>query len=148
MHAELNSLMKRDVFRPVVQTPKVVKLVGYKWVFVQNRNENNEIIRYKAWLVAQGLSYRPGIDYEETYSPVMNVITFRFLISLAISERLDMGLMNVITSYLYGSIDNDMYIKIPEGFKLPEANNSKHCNMCSIKLQRSLYRFKQSGHMW
>ena len=48
MQAELNSLMKRDIFGPVVQTPKGVKPVGYKWVFVLKHNENNEIIRYKA----------------------------------------------------------------------------------------------------
>ena len=48
--------MKRDVFGPVVQTPKGVKPVGYKWVFVRKLNENNEIIRYKARLVAQGFS--------------------------------------------------------------------------------------------
>ena len=47
MQAELNLLMKRDVFGHVVQTPKGVKSVGYKWVFVRKRNENNEIIRYK-----------------------------------------------------------------------------------------------------
>ena len=56
MQAELNSLMRREVFRPVVQKPKGVKPIGYKWVFVQKRNENNEIIRYKAQLVAQGFS--------------------------------------------------------------------------------------------
>ncbi|RVW44228.1 Copia protein [Vitis vinifera] len=64
------------------------------------RNEKNEIIRYKAQLVAQGFSQRPGIDYEETYSPIMDAITFRFLISLAVSEGLDMHLMDVITAYL------------------------------------------------
>ena len=48
MQAELNSLTKREVFEPVVQTPEDVKLVGYKQVFVRKRNENNEIIRYKA----------------------------------------------------------------------------------------------------
>ena len=125
--------MKRDVFGPVVQTPKGVKPVRYKWVFVQKRNENNEIIRYKARLVAQGFSQRPGIDYEETYSP--DVITFHFLISLAISEGVDMRLIDVIIAYLYGSIDNEIYMKIPEGFKLPETNNIKPRNMCSIKLQ-------------
>ena len=52
----------------------------------------------------------------------MDAITFRFLISLAIFEGLDMCVMDVITAYLYGSIDNDIYIKILEGFKLPEAN--------------------------
>ena len=64
--------------------------VGYKWVFVRKRNEKNEIIRYKARLVAQGFLQRPGIDYEETYAPVMNAITFRFLISLVAKENLDM----------------------------------------------------------
>ena len=65
----------------------------------------------------------------------MDAITFRFLISLAMSERLDMHLIDVIATYLYGSIDNDIYMKIPEGFKLSETNNTKPCNMCLIKLQ-------------
>ena len=56
MQAELNSLMKQDVFGPVFKTLKCVKPVRYKWIFVQKRNENNEIIRYKARLVAQGFS--------------------------------------------------------------------------------------------
>ena len=55
--------------------------------------------------------------------------------------------MDVITSYLYGSIDNDIYMKITERFKLFEANNTKSRNMCSIKYQRSLYELKQSGRM-
>ena len=78
----------------------------------------------------------------------MDAITFRFLIILAVFEGLDMHLMDVIATYLYGSIDNDIYMKIPKGFKLPEANNTKPRNMCSIKLQCSLYELKQSGHMW
>uniref|UniRef100_A0A2N9FK49 Reverse transcriptase Ty1/copia-type domain-containing protein n=1 Tax=Fagus sylvatica TaxID=28930 RepID=A0A2N9FK49_FAGSY len=132
----------------IVQTPEGVMPVGYKWVFVRKRNEKNEIIRYKARLVAQGFSQRPGIDYEETYSPVMDAITFRFLISLVVTENLDMRLMDVVTAYLYGSLDNDIYMKIPEGYKMPEAYNSKSRNMYSIKLQRSLYGLKQSGRMW
>ena len=83
---ELRSLAKREVFGSVVQTPTNIQPVGYRWVFVQKRNENNEIVRYKAHLVAQGFSQRPGIDYEETYSPVMDAITFRYLIILAVSE--------------------------------------------------------------
>ena len=73
-------------------------------------------MRYKARLVAQGFSQRPGIDYEETYSPVMDAITFRYLISLAVSENLEMHLMDVVTAYLYGSLDNDIYMRVPEGF--------------------------------
>ena len=59
-----------------------------------------------------------------------------------------MLLMNIFTTYLYGSIDNDIYMKIPKGFKLPKANCTKPRNMYSIKLQRSLYGLKQSGRMW
>ena len=65
----------------------------------------------------------------------MDAIIFRFLISLTVLEGLDIRLMDVITAYLYGSMDNDIYMKIPEGFKLPEANNTKPRSMYSIKLQ-------------
>ena len=105
-------------------------------------------MRYKARLLAQGFSQRPGINYEETYSPVINAITFLFLISLAVSEGLNIRLMDFITTYLYGSIDNDIYMKIPEGFKLSEANNTKPRSMYLIKLQQSLYGLKQSEGMW
>ena len=79
----------------------------------------NEIVRYKARLVAQGFSQRPGIDYEETYSPVMDIITFRYLISLVVSERLNMQLMDVVTAYLYGDLDAEIYMKAPVGLPLP-----------------------------
>ena len=65
----------------------------------------------------------------------MDAITFRFLISLAVFEGLDMCLIDVIMAYLFGSIDNDIYMQIPKGFKLLEANNKKSRSMCSIKLQ-------------
>ena len=114
----------------------------------ESLNENNEIVRYKARLVAQGFSQRLGIDYEETYSLVMDAITFRYLVHFAVSEGLEMHLMDVVTAYLYGSIDSDIYMKIPEGFTLSEAKFSKPRSMYSIKLQRSLYGLKQSGRMW
>ena len=64
----------------------------------------------------------------------MDTITFRFLINLVVPEGLDMYLMNVITTYLYGSMDNDIYMKILEEFKLPKANSTKPCDMYLIKL--------------
>ena len=76
INVNLNSLKKRDVFGPIIRTPFDIKLVGYKWVFVRKRNEHGEIVRYKARFVAQGFSQRPGIDYEETYSPVVDATTF------------------------------------------------------------------------
>ncbi|CAM8919718.1 unnamed protein product [Rhodiola kirilowii] len=148
VETELDSLNKRKVFGPIVLTPENVRPVEYKWVFVRKRNEKNEIVRYKARLVAQGFSQRPGIDFEETYSPVMDGITFRYLISLAVHERLNMHLMDVVTAYLYGSLDVEIYMRIPEGFKMPEASSSKPRERYSVKLERSLYGLKQSGRMW
>ncbi|KAL0298661.1 UNVERIFIED_CONTAM: Copia protein [Sesamum radiatum] len=145
---ELDSLNKREVFGPIIPTPKSVKPVGYKWVFVRKRNEQNEVVRYKARLVAQGFTQKPGIDYTETYSPVVDATTLRFLISLSIIEQLKMQLMDVVTAYLYGSLDTDIYMRIPEGLKMPEALKSKPRHMYSIKLKRSLYGLKQSGRMW
>ena len=112
------------------------------------RNERNEIVRYKARLVAQGFSQRPGVNYEETYSPVMDAITFRYLIDLAVHENLEIHLMDVVTTYLYGSLDNEIYMKVPEGLKMLEACSSKYQEMYSIRLQKSLYGLKQSGCMW
>ena len=106
IQTELKSLAKREVFGPVVQTPKDIKPVGYQWIFIRKRNKKNEIVRYKACLMAQGFSQRHGIDFEEKYSPVMDATTFRYLIYLAVSEGLDLWLMDVVTIYLYGSIDN------------------------------------------
>jgi hypothetical protein len=76
IEAELNSLKKRKVFTDVIPTPPRTFPIGFKWVFIQKRNENNEVVRYKASLVAQGFTQRPGVDFNETYSPVMNIITF------------------------------------------------------------------------
>jgi hypothetical protein len=54
IQAELKSLAKREVFGSIVQTPKGVSPIGYKWVFAQKCNEKNEIVKYKTRLVAQG----------------------------------------------------------------------------------------------
>ena len=78
----------------------------------------------------------------------LDATTFRYLIYLAVFEGLDMRLMDVVTSYLYEFIDTNVYMKILEGFKLPEVINSKPQSMYSIKLQRSLYGLKQFGRMW
>ena len=99
-------------------------------------------------MVAQRFSQRPGVDYEETYSPVVDATTFRFLISLEVYEKLEMRLMDVITAYPYGSLDNDIYMKTPEGLQLPDRYDSNSRDLYSIKLQRSLYGLKQAGRMW
>ena len=101
IQTELSSLAKRDVFGPIARTLDNVKPVGYKWIFVRKRNEKNEVVRYKARLIAQGFSQRVGIDYDETYSLVMNTITFRFLISMTVSKKLEMRLIDIVTVSLW-----------------------------------------------
>jgi len=121
--------------------PEGVKLVGYRWNFVQKQNENGEIVRYKTWLVAQGFSQRPSIDFEETYSLVLDATKFRYLISLVAQEGLNLHLMDVVTVYLYSSFENDIYMKLPEEFNLPNKANSKEGY--SIKFNKSLYGLKK-----
>jgi Reverse transcriptase (RNA-dependent DNA polymerase) len=99
-------------------------------------------VRYKVRLVAQGFTQILGVYYEETYSHVVDAITLRFLISLIITENLQMCLMDVVTTYLYGSLDNDIYMKVPERLKIPEAFKSKPQEMYYIKLKQSLYGLK------
>ena len=89
---------------------------------------------------------KPGVDYNETYSPVMSGITFRYLISLAVQNRLSLQLMDVVTAYLYGSLDSEIYMKVPDGINIP--NPTANRNMYCVKLQKSLYGLKQSGRMW
>ncbi|XP_074337293.1 uncharacterized protein LOC141674488 [Apium graveolens] len=113
--------------------------VGNRWVFVRKRNERNEIVRYKARLVAQGFSQIPGFDYQEAYSPMMDGVTFHFLMGMACMEKLETHLMDVVTAYLYGSLDSDIYMKIPEGLNIED---TKPRYLYSVKLQRSLYGLK------
>jgi hypothetical protein len=76
----------------------------------------------------------------------MSGITFRYLISLAIQNHLTMQLMDVMTAYLYGTLDSDIYMMVPDGIPIP--NKGENRNMYCVKLKRSLYGLKQSGRMW
>ena len=85
-------------------------------------------MRYKSRLVAQGFSQRPGIDYMETYSLEVDAITFRYLINLEAHEKREMCIMDVITTYFYVLLNQEIFMKLFEAYK-----DSK--DTCSIKLQ-------------
>ena len=70
---------------------------------------------------------------------------FRYLKLLAVQKRLSMQLMDVMTAYLYGSLDSDIYMKVPDGISIP--NQGANRNMYCVKLKRALYGLKQSGRM-
>jgi hypothetical protein len=90
--------------------------------------------------MTQGFTQRPGIDFNETYSPVMSGITFQYLISLAVQNHLSMQLMDVVTAYFYGSLYYEIYMKVPDGISIP--NPKANRNMYCVKLQKSLYDLK------
>jgi hypothetical protein len=76
----------------------------------------------------------------------MSAITFRYLISLAVQDHLSLQMMDVVTAYLYGSLDSDIYMKVPDGIDVPNPKAKR--NMYCVKLQKSLYCLKQSCRMW
>ena len=112
---------------------------GINDFFVRKCNENSKVIRYKARLVTQGFSQRSDIDYEETYSPVVDAITFRYLINMTVHQKLEMHLMDVVTAYLYGSLDHNNFMKIPEALKVPEAYK---------KIKRKLFNKASKIFIW
>ena len=65
---------------------------------------------------------------------------------MAANLNLKMQLMDVVTAYLYGSLNSEIYMRVPEGLKIPGPN--QNYNMFSVHLQRSLYGLKQSGRLW
>jgi hypothetical protein len=143
--SETKSLEKRKVFGEVKEVPLDQTLVGFKWVLNRKRNELGQIIRYKARLVAQGFTQKPGIDFDITYSPVLDHLSFRFLISFAIRHGLKIHMLDVITAYLYGKLDFKKFMKIPPNITNQSLTKFKRPG---IEVLQSLYGLKQSGKMW
>lgn len=138
MNEEIMSLVKNDVFE-LVERPNC-NIVTNKWVLKIKRKTNGEIDRYKARLVARGFSQIYGMDYHETYAPVVNTVCIRMLFAMAAARKLHMSQFDVKTAFLNGTLDETVYMEQPEGFA---ENNSKVC-----RLKRSLYGLKQSPRQW
>ncbi|CAM6124024.1 unnamed protein product [Calypogeia fissa] len=113
INLELDSLIKQKVFGPVIPAPAGAHLMGYRFIFVRKRNAKGEVIRHKARLVAKGYTQIPGRDFDQTYSPVMDSITYRYLIAYALLHKLVMHILDVITAYFYGILDTTIYMKAP-----------------------------------
>jgi len=78
---------------------------------------------YRSRLVAKGFSQVKDIDFDELFSPVVCYETARLLFAVAVLEDLDIQSIDVKTAYLYGDLDEEIYMKQPEGFKLPGKEN-------------------------
>ncbi|KAL5494293.1 hypothetical protein EMCRGX_G015594 [Ephydatia muelleri] len=138
MKAEINSLHQHNVW-DLVECPKGCKPVGSKWVFKVKTNADGSTERFKARLVAQGYTQREGLDYDETFSPVVRSESIRSVISLACKEGLKLHQMDVTTAFLNSELDQVIYMRQPEGFA---ADGQEHL-VCPLK--KSLYGLKQSS---
>ena len=138
---EFPSLKINDVW-DLVELPKGRDVVGSKWVFKHKFGPDGAVERYKARLVAQGFSQKFGLDYEETFSPVIRFESVRSVLALAAQHGLKLHQMDVSTAFLNGELENEVYMKQPEGYITP----GQEYLVC--KLKRSLYGLKQSPRCW
>ena len=141
MESELDSLDKNDVW-DLCELPQGREAVGSKWVFKRKYDVDGNVERYKARLVAQGYNQRHGIDYDETFSPVVRFESVRALIALAAKKKLHLHQLDVATAFLNGELKEEIYMKQPEGF----AFKGKEHLVC--KLKKSIYGLKQSPRCW
>ncbi|XP_024192419.2 uncharacterized protein LOC112196335 [Rosa chinensis] len=141
MHAELESMRDNQVWELVEPAPNV-KPIGCKWVFKTKKNLDGRIERYKARLVAKGFTQREGVDYHETFSPVSTKDAFRMIMALVAHYDMELHQMDVKTAFLNGELEEEIYMKQPQGF---EEQGSEHM-VCRLK--RSIYGLKQASRQW
>ncbi|XP_039311856.1 uncharacterized protein LOC105203970 [Solenopsis invicta] len=140
MEDELAFLQRHDVW-DICERPIGAKTVKSKWIFSVKESENHKV-RYKARLVATGFNQVKIRDYEESYSPVISIDAWRTLIAIAAKRDLNVRFFDVKTAYLYGKLEETIYMEPPPGFK----DIFEKGEICRLK--KSLYGLPQSGRNW
>lgn len=134
---ELDSHQKNNTWTLVKKTPNI-KIIGCKWVFRIKDEPTGP--RYKSRLCAKGYSQTVGIDYQETFAPTVRYDSIRLLLSTAIQNNLKMIQLDVKTAFLYGELEETIFMSPPDGLLCEE-------NMV-CKLNKSLYGLKQAPRCW
>ncbi|MEN7973604.1 MAG: reverse transcriptase domain-containing protein, partial [Verrucomicrobiota bacterium] len=138
---EFDSLMEHRTWH-LVHRPPGRKTVACRWVFKIKRNSDGSIERYKARLVAKGFTQKYGVDYDETFSPVVRFESVRALVAVAAQRGLKLHQMDVSTAFLNGDLEEEIFMEQPAGFVV----KGKEKLVC--KLDKSLYGLKQAPRAW
>lgn len=120
--------------------PKNKNIVDCKWVLSFKTDSDGNLCKYKARLVARGFSLKYLLDYDETFAPVARITTFRIMLVFANQNSLLVHQMDVKTAFLNGVLNEEIFMKIPNGI------NAEENHVC--KLNKALYGLKQSARCW
>lgn len=140
MKEEMDSFAENETWE-LVDPPCEGTIVQCKWVYKVKSDVVNKC-KYRARLVAKGFTQKEGIDYGETFAPVVKYSTLRLLLALAVKLNLKITHLDVKTAFLNGLLKENVYMKQPEGFVVKGFEN-KVC-----KLKKAIYGLKQSSRSW
>ena len=141
MKSKLDSMYSNQVW-DLVKTPNGIKPVGCKCAYKRKSGIDGKVETFKTRLVMKGYTQKEGIDYDETFSPVAMLKSFRILLSIATHYDYEIWQMDVKNAFLNGNLEEESYMMQPEGFI---AKNQEHM-VC--KLKRSIYGLKQASRSW
>ena len=141
MNEEFQALLHIKTWKLVPRPPKR-PVIGCKWIYKTKPSAHGLPPKYKARLVAKGFLQEGGIDYHETFSPVIKVTTIRLLLSLAVSQRWQIRQLDISNAFLHGDLHELIYMDQPQGFQ--DAQYPHH--VCQLK--KSLYGLKQAPREW
>nr|GEU65138.1 hypothetical protein [Tanacetum cinerariifolium] len=122
--------------------PTRVRPIGTKWVLKNKKDERGIVIKNKARLVAQGHTHEKGIDYEEVFASVTRIEAIRLFLAYASFMRFTFYQIDVKSSFLYGTIDEEVYVMQPPGFQDPEFPARVY------KLEKATYGLHQAPRAW
>jgi hypothetical protein len=141
MYHELDMLCKNSTYK-LVPLSAGRKAIGVKWIFKVKLNPDGSINKYKARLVAKGFRQKKGIDYYQTYAPVVKMASIRTILTVATANNLRVDQLDVESAYFNGEMDTEVYME-----QLPGFIDKKHPNYV-CRLWKALYGLKQAGNRW